>query len=156
MSQSDLRALIKRASRVVEANLAVHKTISSQGLAIRDDGSEFGFQPDGDLTGEEAVLLLREIFAKQKVVRYVLIAPATITLATTPNIEGLNHHPDTTTVVVFSAEDDTGKMLGHRTIDKGSGPPPKLGPLEIVSGRAQYAGSIIGLLPQVGIRQLRQ
>jgi hypothetical protein len=153
MSQSDLRALIKRASHVLEANLALDRTISSQGLAIRDDGSEFGFRPDGDLTGTEAVLLLREIFTKQKVVRYVLIAPATITLATRPSIEGLSRHPDTTKVVVFSAEDDSGVMLGQRTIDKGSGPRAKLGPLEIVGDRNQYEGGIVGLLPQVGTRQ---
>jgi len=54
---------------------------------------------------------------------------------------------------VFSAEDDSGVMLGQRTIDKGSGPRAKLGPLEIVGDRNQYEGGIVGLLPQVGTRQ---
>jgi hypothetical protein len=138
---------------VVEANLALGQEITPQGLAIRDDGSEFAFRPDGDLKSDEAVLLLRGIFAKQKVVRYVLIAPATIKLTTAPGIKGLNRHPDLTKVIVFSAEDDSGVMFGQRTLDKSSSPRPKLRPLEIVSHGTQYEGGIIGLLPQIGIRQ---
>jgi hypothetical protein len=153
MSQSELRALIKRASRVVEANLVLGKEIIPQGLAIRGDGSEIAFRPDGDLNSHEAVLLLRGIFAKQKVARYVLIAPATIKLTTAPGIKGLNRHPDLSKVIVFSAEDDSGVMFGQRTLDKSSSLRPKLGPLEIVSDGTQYEGGIFGLLPQIGIKQ---
>jgi hypothetical protein len=62
-----------------------------------------------------------------------------------------NPHPSLTSVIVFSAEDDSGVLFGQRTINNGSS--RKLGPLEIVNDRIQYEGGLIGLLPQEGTRQ---
>jgi hypothetical protein len=129
--QAKLKELIERASSAAEANL--HRRIKPYplGFAVRANGSKFAFRPESieDEDNDTVVAHIRTLFLQNNVVCYVL------TLAAVSKGKHL---------VLFTAEDESGLMVGKREIIMQ--PAPHLGPLEIIdSDFAQ--GRFVGLLP---------
>jgi hypothetical protein len=129
--QAKLKELIERASSAAEANL--HRRIKPYplGFAVRANGSKFAFRPESieDEDNDTVVAHIRTLFLQNNVVCYVL------TLAAVSKGKHL---------VLFTAEDESGLMVGSREIIMQ--PAPHLGPLEIIdSDFAQ--GRFVGLLP---------
>jgi hypothetical protein len=87
------------------------------GFALRANGSKFAFRPESieDEDKDTAVAHTRTLFLQNNVVCYVL------TLAAVSKGKQL---------VLFTAEDEFGLMVGHREIIMQ--PDPHLGPLEII------------------------
>jgi len=128
--QAKLKELIERASSAADANL--HRSIKPYplGFAVRANGSKFAFRPENIQDNDAAVAHIRTLFLQHNVVCYVL------TLAAAS--KGKQY-------VLFSAEDESGLMVGHREII--TQPAPHLGPLEIIESNFAE-GRFVGLLPR--------
>lgn len=127
--QAKLKELIERASNAAEINFKKGNEVAPKGFAIRENGSTFVFKPIPAASNAETASMIRAIFAHQKVVCYVLTVAA--------SSEGKRF-------VLFSAEDETGMMVGQREIIMQ--PTPHLAPLEIPH-RHIAEGQFVGLLP---------
>jgi hypothetical protein len=127
--QARLKELIERASSAAHANL--HRRIKPYplGFAVRANGSKFAFRPEDIEDNDTAVAHIRTLFLQHNVVRYVL------TLAAVSKGKQF---------VLFTAEDESGLMVGHREIIMQ--PAPHLGPLEIIDSDIAE-GRFVGLLP---------
>ena len=127
--QAKLKELIERASSAAHANL--HRRIKPYplGFAVRANGSKFAFRPENIEDNDAAVAHIRTLFLQHNVVCYVL------TLAAAS--KGIQY-------VLFSAEDESGLMVGHQEIIMQ--PIPHLGPLEIIESNFAE-GRFVGLLP---------
>jgi hypothetical protein len=128
--QAKLKELIERASSAADANL--HRRIKPYplGFAVRANGSKFAFRPENIEDSDAAVAHIRTLFLQHNVVCYVL------TLAAAS--KGIQY-------VLFSAEDESGLMVGHQEIIMQ--PIPHLGPLEIIESNFAE-GRFVGLLPR--------
>jgi hypothetical protein len=129
--QAKLKELIERASSAAEANLHRRRQPYPWGFAVRANGSKFAFTPESieDEGNDTAVAHIRTLFLQNNVVCYVL------TLAAVSKGKHL---------VLFTAEDESGLMVGRREIIMQ--PAPHLGPLEIID--SDFAeGRFVGLLP---------
>ena len=127
--QAKLKELIERASTAAEINFKKGNEVAPKGFAIRENGSRFVFKPIPGASNAETVAMMRATFAQQKVVSYVLTVAA--------SSEGKQF-------VLFSAEDETGMMVGQREIIMQ--PARHLGPLEIIDSNVAE-GRLVGLLP---------
>lgn len=127
--QAQLKELIQRASSAADANLHHRRKPYPLGFALRANGSKFAFRPENIRDNDTAVAQIRALFLQQNVVSYVL------TLAAVS--EGKQY-------VLFSAEDESGMMVGHREII--IQPTPHLGSLEILDSNV-VEGRFVGLLP---------
>src|SRR5215831_17096559 len=127
--QAKLKELIERASTAAEINFKRGNEVAPKGFAIRENGSRFAFKPIPAATNAETVSMIRATFAQHKVVSYVLTVAA--------SSEGKQF-------VLFSAEDQTGMMIGQREIIMQ--PTRHLGLLEIIDSTAME-GHLVGLLP---------
>jgi hypothetical protein len=127
--RAKLKELIERASVAAEINFKKGNQVAPQGFAIRENGSRFAFKPIPVAGNAETVTMIRRIFAQQRVVCYVLTVAA--------SSEGKQF-------VLFSAEDETGLMVGQREIIMQ--PTPHLAPLEIIDSHIAE-GRLVGLLP---------
>jgi hypothetical protein len=126
--QAKLKELIERASFAADANLHRRRKPYPLGFAVRANGSK---RPESieDEDNDTVVAHIRTLFLQNNVVCYVL------TLAAVSKGKHL---------VLFTAEDESGLMVGKREIIMQ--PAPHLGPLEIIdSDFAQ--GRFVGLLP---------
>jgi hypothetical protein len=94
------------------------------GFAVRSNGSNFGFILDDTKDGGQAIAEVKALFLQHDVVCYVL------TLAAIS--EGKQF-------VLFTAEDESGLMVGHREIIVQ--PAFHLGPLDVAEG------PLVSLLP---------
>jgi hypothetical protein len=129
--QAKLKELIERASSAADANLHCKSKPYPLGFAVRANGSKFAFRPESieDEDKDTAVAHIRTLFLQNNVVCYVL------TLAAVS--EGKH-------LVLFTAEDESGLMVGRREIMMQ--PAPHLGQLEIID--SDFAeGRLVGLLP---------
>ena len=127
--QAKLKELIERASTAAEINFKKGNEVAPKGFAIRENGSRFAFKPIPAASNAETVTMIRATFAQQRVVSYVLTVAA--------SSEGKRF-------VLFSAEDETGMMVGQREIIMQ--PTRHLGPLEIIDSNIAE-GRLVGLLP---------
>ena len=129
--QAKLKELIERASSAADANLHRRRKPYPLGFAVRANGSKFAFRPESieDEDKDTAVAHIRTLFLQNNVVCYVL------TLAAVSKGKQL---------VLFTAEDEFGLMVGHREIIMQ--PAPHLGPLEIIDSDF-VEGRLVGLLP---------
>jgi hypothetical protein len=127
--QAKLKDMIQRASAAAEINFKKGREIAPQGFAIRENSSRFAFKPVPGASNAETVSMIRATFAQQRVVCYVLTVAA--------SSEGKQF-------VLFSAEDETGLMVGQREIIMQ--PTPHLAPLEIIDSHIAE-GRLVGLLP---------
>jgi hypothetical protein len=127
--RAKLKELIERASAAAEINFKKGRAVAPQGFAIRENGSRFTFKPVPATSNAETVTMIRATFAQQKVVSYVLTVAA--------SSEGKQF-------VLFSAEDETGMMVGQREIIMQ--PTRHLGPLEMIESDIAE-GRLVGLLP---------
>jgi len=127
--QGKLKELIERASSAADANLHRKRRPYPLGFAVRAKGSKFAFRPEGVEDNDTAVAHIRTLFQQNNVVCYVL------TFAAVSKGKQL---------VLFTAEDEFGLMVGRREIIMQ--PAPHLGPLEIID--SDFAeGRFVGLLP---------
>ena len=110
--RAKLKELIERASTAAEMNFNEGREVAPLGFAIRENGSRFAFKPIPAASNGDIVSMIRATFAQQKVICYVLTVAA--------SSEGKRF-------VLFSAEDETGMMVGQREIIMQ--PTPHLGPL---------------------------
>jgi hypothetical protein len=101
------------------------------GFAVRANGSKFSFTPESieDEDNDTVVAHIRTLFLQNNVVCYVL------TLAAVSKGKQL---------VLFTAEDESGLIVGRREIIMQ--PAPHLGPLEIIDSDIAE-GRFVGLLP---------
>jgi hypothetical protein len=127
--RAKLKELIERASTAAEINFKKGREVAPLGFAIRENGSRFAFKPIPAGSGAEMSSMIRATFAHHKVVRYVLTVAA--------SSEGKR-------LVLFSAEDESGMMVGRREIIMQ--PTAHLGPLEIIDSDIAE-GRFVGLLP---------
>ena len=129
--QAKLKELIERASSAADANLHRRRKPYPLGFAVRANGSKFAFRPESieDEDSDTAVADIRTLFLQNNVVCYVL------TLAAVSKGKHL---------VLFTAEDRSGLMVGRREIIMQ--PAPHLGPLEIIDSDIAE-GRFVGLLP---------
>jgi hypothetical protein len=127
--RAKLKELIERASTAAEINFKKGREVAPLGFAIRENGSRFAFKPIPAGSGAEMFSTIRATFAHHKVVRYVLTVAA--------SSEGKQ-------LVLFSAEDQSGMMVGQREIIMQ--PTAHLGPLEIIDPNFAE-GRVVGLLP---------
>jgi len=127
--QAKLKELIEQASSVADANLHRRRKPYPLGYAVRADGSKFAFRPERIDANDTAVAHIRTLFLQHNVVCYVL------TLAAVSKGKHL---------VLFTAEDRSGLMVGRREIIMQ--PAPHLGPLEIIDSDIAE-GRFVGLLP---------
>ena len=127
--QGKLKELIERASSAAEINFKNGREVAPQGFAIRENGSRFAFKPILAASSAEMISMIRATFAHHKVVRYVLTVAASSV--------GKR-------LVLFSAEDESGMMVGRREIIMD--PTAHLGPLEIIDSDIAE-GRLVGLLP---------
>jgi hypothetical protein len=129
--QAKLKELIERASAAADANLHRRRKPYPLGFAVRANGSKFAFRPESieDEDNDTAVADIRTLFLQNNVVCYVL------TLAAVSKGKHL---------VLFTAEDRSGLMVGRREIIMQ--PAPHLGPLEIIDSDIAE-GRFVGLLP---------
>jgi hypothetical protein len=127
--RAKLKELIERASTAAEINFKKGREVAPLGFAIRENGSRFAFKPIPAGSGAEMFSTIRATFAHHKVVRYVLTVAA--------SSEGKR-------LVLFSAEDESGMMVGRREIIMQ--PTAHLGPLEIIDSDIAE-GRFVGLLP---------
>jgi|SRR5947207_805435 hypothetical protein len=134
--QANLKELIERASSVADSNLNRRRKPYPFGLAVRSNGSNFAFILDDTKDGGQTIAQIKTLFLQHDVVRYVL------TLAAIS--EGKQF-------VLFTAEDESGLMVGHREIIVQSA--FHLGPLEIIDSDLAE-GPLVSLLPYQG-RALR-
>ena len=129
--QAKLKELIERASSAADANLHRRRMPYTLGFAVRANGSKFAFRPESieDEDNDTVIAHIRTLFLQNNVVCYVL------TLAAVSKGKHL---------VLFTAEDESGLMVGSREIIMQ--PAPHLGPLEIID--SDFAeGRFVGLLP---------
>ena len=124
-----LKELIERASTAAEINFKKGNEVAPKGFAIRENGSRFAFKHIPGATNTETIAMIRATFAQHKVVCYVLTVAA--------SSEGKQ-------LVLFSAEDQSGMMVGQREIIMQ--PTRHLGPLEIIDSDIAK-GRLVGLLP---------
>jgi hypothetical protein len=134
--QAKLKELIERASSVADTNLNRRRKPYPFGFAVRSNGSNFAFILDDTKDGGQAIAQVKTLFLQHDVVCYVL------TLAAIS--EGKQF-------VLFTAEDESGLMVGHREIIVQ--PAFHLGPLEIIDSDVAE-GPLVSLLPCQG-RALR-
>jgi hypothetical protein len=129
--QAKLKELIERASSAADTNLHCRRKPYPLGFAVRANGSKFAFRPESiaDEDKDTAVTHIRTLFLQNNVVCYVL------TLAAISKGRQL---------VLFTAEDESGLMVGRREIIMQ--PDPHLGPLEIIDSDVAE-GRLVGLLP---------
>jgi hypothetical protein len=127
--QAKLKDLIERASSVADANLHRRRKPYPFGFAVRSNGSNFAFILDDTKDGSQAIAQVKTLFLQHDVVCYVL------TLAAIS--EGKQF-------VLFTAEDESGLMVGHREIIVQ--PAFHLGPLEIIDSDLAE-GPLVSLLP---------
>ena len=129
--QAKLKKLIERASSAADANLHRRRKPYPLGFAVRANGSKFVFRPESieDEDNDTTVAHIRTLFLQNNVVCYVL------TLAAVSKGKPL---------VLFTAEDESGLMVGRREIMMQ--PAPHLGPLEIFDSNFAE-GRFVGLLP---------
>jgi hypothetical protein len=129
--QAKLKELIERASSAADTNLHRRRKPYPLGFAVRANGSKFAFRPESieDEDKDTAVAHIRTLFLQNNVVCYVL------TLAAVSKGKQL---------VLFTAEDESGLMVGRREIIMR--PDPHLGPLEIIDSDVAE-GRLVGLLP---------
>jgi len=129
--QAKLKELIERASSAADTNLHRRRKPYPLGFAVRAHGSKFAFRHESieDEDKDTAVARIRALFLQNNVVCYVL------TLAAVSKGKQL---------VLFTAEDESGLMVGRREIIMQ--PDPHLGPLEIVDSDIAE-GRLVGLLP---------
>jgi hypothetical protein len=129
--QAKLKELIERASSAADANLHGRRKPYPLGFAVRANGSKFVFRPESieDEDNDTTVAHIRTLFLQNNVVCYVL------TLAAVSKGKHL---------VLFTAEDESGLMVGRREIMMQ--PAPHLGPLEIIDSNFAQ-GRFVGLLP---------
>ena len=129
--QAKLKELIERASSAADANLHRRRKPYPLGFAVRANGSKFAFRPESieDEGNDTVVAHIRTLFLQNNVVCYVL------TLAAVSKGKHL---------VLFTAEDESGLMVGQREIIMQ--PAPHLGPLEIIDSNFAQ-GRFVGLLP---------
>jgi hypothetical protein len=129
--QAKLKELIERASSAADANLHRRRKPYPLGFAVRANGSKFVFRPESieDEDNDTTVAHIRTLFLQNNVVCYVL------TLAAVSQGKHL---------VLFTAEDESGLMVGRREIMMQ--PAPHLGPLEIIDSNFAE-GRFVGLLP---------
>jgi hypothetical protein len=101
--QAKLKELIERASSAADANLNRRTKPYPLGFAVRANGSKFAFRPENieDEDKDTAVAHIRTLFLQNNAVCYVL------TLAAVSKGKHL---------VLFTAEDESGLMVGHREI----------------------------------------
>ena len=105
-----------------------------------------------------AVALVKVLFAKHKVDRYVFMDEAWILEAhdRIPSREemqriqreGLEHHPDRREILMFSAEDRRGnRLMAHRFILRPERGKAKLSPLKVIDWtEGETKGRMVGLL----------
>ena len=127
--QAKLKELIERASTAAEITFKKGNEVAPKGFAIRENGSWFAFKPIPGASNTETIAMIRATFAQHKVVCYVLTVAA--------SSKGKQF-------VLFSAEDESGMMVGHREIMMQ--PAPHLGPLQIIDSNVAE-GRLVGLLP---------
>jgi hypothetical protein len=127
--QAKLKELIERASSLADANLHRRRKPYAFGFAVRSNGSNFAFILDDTKDGSQAIAEVKALFLQHDVVCYVL------TLAAIS--EGRQF-------VLFTAEDESGLMVGQREIIVQ--PAFHLGSLEIVDSDVAE-GPLVGLLP---------
>jgi hypothetical protein len=127
--RAKLKELIERASTAAEINFKKGREVAPLGFAIRENGSRFAFKPIPAGSSADMFSMIRATFTHHKVVCYVLTVAA--------SSEGKH-------LVLFSAEDETGLMVGRQEIIMQ--PAPHLGPLEIIDSNIA-GGRLVGLLP---------
>jgi hypothetical protein len=127
--QAKLKELIERASAAAEINFKKGNEVAPKGFAIRANGSRFAFKPIPGASNAATVSMIRTTFAQHKVVSYVLTVAAS---------------SEDKQFVLFSAEDETGMMVGQREIIMQ--PTRHLGALEIMESDIAK-GRLVGLLP---------
>jgi len=99
--QAKLKDLIERASSVADANLHRRKKPYPFGFAVRSNGPNFAFILDDTADNGQAIAQIKTLFLQHNVMSYVL-AVAAIS-------QGKQF-------VLFTAEDKSGLMVGHREI----------------------------------------
>jgi len=134
--QARLKELIERASSVADANLLRRRKPYPFGFAIRSNGSNFAFILDDTKDGGQAIAEVKTLFLQHDVVCYVLTLAAI---------------SDGRQFVLFTAEDESGLLVGQREIIVRPAFP--LGPLEIIDSDVAE-GPLVSLLPYQG-RALR-
>jgi hypothetical protein len=126
--QTKLKELIELASSVADANLYRRRKPYPLGFAVRSNGSRFVFILDDTADNAQAIAEIKTIFLQYNVVCYVLTLAA---------VSGGKQF------VLFTAEDETGLMVGRREIILQ--PAFHLGPLEIIDSDIAE-GPLVNLL----------
>jgi hypothetical protein len=151
-----LLKLIETASGTVEKIFAMSGGVAAMFHYIKENGDHIVTLAPTNLDKDTGVALMRSVFELERAVAVMYIDEAWTFLSTDWNevrahIEsgvGVAEHPRRIEIVHFSAEDDTGSLLGVRRIERPPGQKPQLGPLEIEESNGMSVGRFVGLLPR--------
>ncbi|HEY2147254.1 MAG TPA: hypothetical protein VGH32_04910, partial [Pirellulales bacterium] len=114
-----------------------------------------------DIDKDLAAGLLREVFKKFHVTRYVSFDECWMLVAGRDEAElehlrhigSLEHVPGRQEAIFFSAEDRNGQMTARRLITRNEDGKPSLGPLEFDENVGISEGRFVGMLRPEGTRQ---
>lgn len=153
----DIRAMIEAASATAGKLFAEDQCMAPMWCTITAGHEIEIFIPPPGFDKDTAISLMRTLFKVLDIVSCVFMDEAWTTEASEDGIKkldawlatgkSLESYPGRKEVVVFMAEDDSGRtMTGHRLIDR-SGDKPSLGPLVIndMTG-ATIEGRLTGML----------
>jgi hypothetical protein len=155
--RSPLRSFVEETSRRIERVFLKNGKIDQFWHIVFADGEEH-VMPSPSPNKNTAVAMMRSLFERRPVRRYILVGEAWTVEARSD--EHLTHvineaarrdisdHPDRKEVIVFAAEDARfGLMMAQRTIERPSDGKPYLGPLKFSDSR-HLAGRMVALLPR--------
>jgi hypothetical protein len=163
-SDSRLRFLITVASTFCEHYYEKHTELKQAMYHVETEDGDHALIPSPPLPKDEAVELMRALFAAKDVARYVLVSEAWILDSMQGNVteedmeranrEGLAdfNHPARREIVMITAEDRERQLLASREIIREDGV-MRLGPLVIDDNTGMSSGRMIGLLRPRGRMQ---
>jgi hypothetical protein len=146
--------LIETMSELSGRYFAISGAIRPMYQAFTADGKSF-FMMAPRFPKDQAIKIVKAIFAEKKIVSYVFVDEAWMVAASAKNADvtrevmaakSVSEHPDRREVVLMIAEGPDGTWQGVRDIVRKDGMKPTLGPLEsypVECGEGRY----YGLLP---------
>lgn len=149
---NDLRTLIEMSSRLIEKIFYDRGEIQPMYHCFYADG-RVGITPAPVADKATAMIIMREFFELEEIVKYLFISEAW-TLLENKDVDldyirkyGIADHPNRREVILFVAEDQTAMLMASRAIKRSTTGKATLGPLDFKE-HTKAEGRMVGLLPR--------